>query len=156
MSFAAATCLETILRLRSSQTSLLFDRKGLWRLCDEGSPIADAGTARFPRLAGTAEMDQVKGALAGFLSEVAIACTMYRDELLAACLELLLAGMSCQIGLLPKQVHHASTHLGRPPYHVPSIAQHKQDLMEKLASFDPQKAGCITTHAYENNFEAAK
>ena len=42
--------------------------------------------------------------LAAFLSEVAVASSMYRDELLAAALELLLAGMSTRDSLLSTQV----------------------------------------------------
>ncbi|KAK9839902.1 hypothetical protein WJX74_000152 [Apatococcus lobatus] len=48
----------------------------------------------------TETLEQARKALAAFLSEVTIASSMYRDELLAASLELLLAGMSMGHSLL--------------------------------------------------------
>ena len=50
-----------------------------------------------------ADVDQAEQMIATFLADVSVASTMYRDELLAACLELLLQGMGHHRILLPTQ-----------------------------------------------------
>ena len=80
------------------------------RVCFTESTFAEAGTeGHSGATAAAADMNQVEAALSSFLSEVAISSTMYRDELLAACLELLLAGMSHHTGLLQTQARGNST-----------------------------------------------